>query len=68
MELSGTISNIAMSKKREMLEILQGVRIEDAIDSLNSALSTINLFLSEQNRNTLFDKKVIEKFFSTPVL
>ena len=34
-ELSGRISDIAMGKKAEILKILQGVSVEDALDSLN---------------------------------
>ena len=66
-ELSGRISDIAMGKKAEILKILQGVSVEDALDSLNTALSIINLFTSEMNKKTLFDKQVIDDFLNRPV-
>lgn len=54
MEISGRISETAMSKKEEMLKILEGVSVEDALDSLDSTLSIITLFISEMNKKTLF--------------
>lgn len=63
MEISGRISNVAMCKKKEILDILQGVSVKDALDSLNTALSRVNLFVSEQNKKTLFDKQIIKNYF-----
>ena len=65
MDIVDKLSNIAVEKKEEILNILQGVLIKDAELALRAALYAVNTCLDEQKKATIFyDNRIVNDWLS----
>lgn len=65
MDIVDKLSNTAVEKKEEILNILQGVLIKDAELALSTALYAVKTCLDEQKKATVFyDNQIFNDWLS----
>ena len=66
MDLVNKLSDTALKKRQEILNILQGMPIKDAEAAINSALYYVETCLDEQKKTTVFyDNQIVNNWFGS---